>query len=503
MPLSSEIELIDIAGWQGGLNRDADPAQLEVDETPDALNVDFGLRGDVSKRSGYSSHASDTEVGQALIGFGDVGVYVTKDGDVKGLSAGSLNDLSHNIDSPSVSREYQVGTAAMNDFVYVTRARNGVTPAKWDGSAGSATSLTATDFDETSSTFPRARALLAAHNRVFAGNTVDSTGDSNPSRLWFSDPLDPETWNPNDYFDIAPDDGTEITGLALFGDQLLIFKDHSIHTLVGTNALDFAQFPVDAEVGTTAPDTIVNLGLRLAFFDPRSGVWLFDGADFFRVSNKIENYLLDGINSDLAYKSTGWVYQNRYFLSVPWGADSVPSRTFVYDPRIEAWAEYDYGYADAVRLGVTPYAVGVRDSKGVMRLENTTKDDGSNINAYIKTAWLAPASTAFHHRLRRLNLKLSALGDFDVEVNMRRDFASGYYVQKTVNTSQGGAEYGTSKYGTATYGSGFDQIIFNLGAWGKRWKAMQLEFAEDTAGSMQINGATLRVSANVGTRGST
>lgn len=47
------VDQADFKGFAQGLNREADPYLLEADESPNAVNVDFGFRGEVSRRMGY------------------------------------------------------------------------------------------------------------------------------------------------------------------------------------------------------------------------------------------------------------------------------------------------------------------------------------------------------------------------------------------------------------------------------------------------------------------
>lgn len=485
MPDRSEIEEVELVGWVGGLNREADPYQLELNETPDALNVDFGLKGDVSKRDGYVEEASHTEVIQALLTFPATTdmVGISIDGDILEVSGGVITDsLLNIINHGGTPRGYPIASAALSGFLYFTRCE-AVVPNSWDGAT--VANVTATAFDGTSGTFPRARTLTAAHNRMFAGNVIHADDTAHPSRLHFSNPLDPETWSANDWFDIAPDNGQEITSTFLFGDQIIVFKERSIFTFVGTDATEFAVFPLDEQIGTSNTDTVANLGLRLLFFDHHTGVWMFDGVDFSQVSEKINTYLLDGVNADEVYKAFAWTHRNKYYLSVPWGTDTVNSRTFVYDPRVEAWTEYDFGVSSAAPQATEVFAVGTNNETGVQELFQGITDNGANINAFVKTAWVSPATPSHQHRLRRLDVIASALGDHDITVRSRRDFSQSAHKVKTFNTLDTGA----------------DEVQVGLTGWGGRWRAIQFEISEATDGTFQVNRVIMLVSALERSRG--
>lgn len=503
MPAAEPISPIELKGWTGGLNREADPYQLQDTESPDCLNVDFGLRGSAAKRAGYSSYLNGSGRAVALFAWAGRVVSVEHDqvGNVYDLyydSGGTMTDSTLSLGAEATgARDYAIASAAMNDFIYFTRATT-TNPSRWDGTTWS--TVTGTIFDGTASRFPRARSLVAAHERIFAFNVHDGT-NALPSRMHWSNALLPETWDANDWIDFAPDDGTEITGAILFGEQIIVFKERAIFALAGTDEETFTVYPIDSSLGTYAPGTLTNVGPELYFFDHLTGVWTFDGSGFKKRDDKINTYLLDGVNTAEIHQSVGFAYRGRWFLSVPWGADTVNSRTFVYDPRIDAWTEYDFGFSDAALLDDIPIAAAVRNNIDIMQLFVGQTDDGANIEAYIKTGWLAPTTPSVKHRIRRLDLTLSALGPYNVTVDMYRDFAMDVYKSKTIDTDPGGAVYGTAVYGVDEYGLGLEQVLSRTTGWGDRWRVCQFKISEDTNGEFQINRFVMQTSSLRRTRG--
>lgn len=488
---------MELKGWTGGLNREADPYQLADEEVPDCLNVDFGLRGAVSKRKGYSPWAEhDTPIFK-LVDWGDRIVAVDTSGNVLAEDDGELVDSNQDLTAPSTVVLRSVAYAAMNDAVYITQ-RSAISPLKWDGSTWS--TLTHTTFDGTDNRFPRARCLVAAHSRFFAGN-VDDGSKVHGSRVYWSDALKPETWQALSWIDFAPDDGTEITGMIQFGEQVIVFKERSIHALSGTDEDTFTVFTIDPELGTSCPGTITNVGPQLFFFDHLTGVHVFDGSAFHRKDDKINTYLLDGVNEAHVHKAVGFAYRGRWYLSVPWGTDQENSRTFVYDPRIDAWTEYDFGFQSAALYGATPLGASPRGAPGIFKLFDGRTDDGDPISAYFKTGWLAPTTPSVKHRIRRLDLTMAALGPYGVTVRMRRDFGQDVYREKVVDTDPGGALYGTAIYGVDKYGLGSEQVLSRTTGWGDRWRVCQFEFREDTDGEFQVNRMTIQTSSLRRTRG--
>lgn len=498
MPAKSGIQAVELLGWVGGLNKEADPYQLQPDESPDALNVDFGVRGEVLKRKGYSTYATHAALLTHVFNWqGNIIMVENSAHDVFYLVGTTSTDSTLALGAETADEDYNVSAVSMNNKIWLVQ-HNG-TIVQWDGTTWS--TVSAWDGTVTTAAMPQARSLAVAHNRIWAGGVRLSGGTEQRSRVYFSEVIDPTKWITLNFFDIAPDNGQAITALAPFGDQIFVFKENSLYQIVGSNELEFDSYLVDGATGTQAPGTIANVGLSLFFFDHLRGVYQYDGQGFARVSEKINTYLLDGVNKDEIHKARGVAYRNRYYLSVPWGASTTNSRTFVYDPEIQAWTEYDLGFADMTLLDGVPLAVGVKGGNHVSSLFDTNQDLGVDINGYFKTAWLSPASPSVKHRLRRLDMTMSALGDYDVDVIMRRDFGLDTYVQKSVNTDLGAALFGTAIFGQSFFGQGADQIMFRDAGWGQRWRSMQLEIAERTDGDFQLNRMILNVSTIVRNRG--
>jgi len=58
----AQAQRVDLAGFPKGINREVDPYLLEEGEVPEAVNVDFGARGEVSRRDGYTRIDSPFEM---------------------------------------------------------------------------------------------------------------------------------------------------------------------------------------------------------------------------------------------------------------------------------------------------------------------------------------------------------------------------------------------------------------------------------------------------------
>lgn len=489
----------------GGLNRDADPAQLDVNQSPDALNVNFGPKGAVSSRLGYTRYdVACSHDARALHSFHVVGgsEYVVHacepSGHLYSAAYGvALADSTHVVGAATSEANFHVAFATLNNTLYVTSLSategHSYTGAAW-------ANLAATVFDGTADRFPIARFLTVHHDRMWAGNILNGA-TRYPSRVYFSDALVATTWPATQYIDFDPNDGSEITALQPFGAALLVFKQHAVHLLTGKTETSFTRYKVESNVGTACPEGTAVSGGVCYFFDPSTGVWTFDGASFEPIDDAIKNYLLAGMNHTNIYRAIAWMWKDRFYLSVPWGAAEYPNRTFVYETVTKSWTEYDYGVQAAciggnnVLLGGGP-----RDLHGVWTLETGHYDEsvpaparaGAAIDSYVYTPWILPEQVPFvKHRTVRVDTVWSALASVTVHVKSYRDYMTTYpTVTQTVTVSPGGMIWGTDVWGNPTlWGGTFSEILSRTTGWGgHRWRALAFKFSIDgTDEQMQLN----------------
>lgn len=99
----------------------------------------------------------------------------------------------------------------------------------------------------------------------------------NPSRLYYSDNLDPESWvgATSGSIDIDPSDGDAIVGLASFKNELFVFKGPykgSIHRVSGGSPSEFSRALFIRGITAAYQNTIFTLPNDLGFMSPRGTV---------------------------------------------------------------------------------------------------------------------------------------------------------------------------------------------------------------------------------------
>lgn len=102
-------------------------------------------------------------------------------------------------------------------------------------------------------------------------------GRSNPTRIYFSKPLMPDTFGAFDYFDVGTRAGGSITGLFSYYNVLLVFRERAIDIITGDSVNGFQITPFIDTVGTSSPSTISVIPNRGVMFLASDGVYLIGG----------------------------------------------------------------------------------------------------------------------------------------------------------------------------------------------------------------------------------
>ena len=334
-------------------------------------------------------------------------------------------------------------------------------PRKYNAQTGTWTRMNVPDLSDTDSTgvFPRARTAIVHQSRIFAAN-VHKAGDHRyPSRIYWSkvdeNGSDPESWPHNNYIAVADDDGTEITRIVPFGDQILVFKNNSIWTLVGSSEENFSLYQLDKRLGTEgsySADTSENFAF---FFDlATTSVWQYDGSEFTNIGLPIAEYIRENLNYNAVTRAVVQVHGDYVWFSYSKGDSLSPgvenNETLIYDLRVGAWSRWDFGIVPSVMRRYSDYRIISGDpvTEGdshpyfattitddgqddvVMRgdmmaaipdKDKTWTDFGSNFTFRARTNWFTPDVGGSRNRIRRLEIWSDESAD-SMTVSLYRDF---------------------------------------------------------------------------------
>ena len=325
----------------GGLNTNSGPLGLEENESPDLQNVDFDKGGSFKQRQGYTAlNTTSISAGDQIDGlYWFITAAIKKpiaicnakayrqDNDGNGDPDGTWDDITGAVTiTPAKHFDFEtfIGYALMtNDWDL---------PVKWSG-AGNLELL------DVPTGLTRAKFVTQFQNYAFLGNVVVS-GTDRPSRFYFSNLRDIDTWTATDFYEVSMLDGEEITGMKVLGDRLVVYKTSSIYivTFTGNNDIPFTITKSKSSVGCIAPYSIQEINNNHVFL-AYDGVYIFDGNNSYKLSEKI-NPTINALKKTKLENAVS-MYQkdkNRYWLGV--ASSSANDTVLTWDSFNNAWSKY-------------------------------------------------------------------------------------------------------------------------------------------------------------------
>lgn len=211
------------------------------------------------------------------------------------------------------------------------------TPLQWTGT-GNVASLAGSP--------PVTSLVCTANNFMFlSGNAT------NPSRVYWSNVGDPNTWTAANFADFRRSDGDIVTAIASLAYNLVIFKRLSTGVL-------YTQTNSSSGVATLGPLTQVNVGIgcagplcwdtlpdgRLIVLGWDAHLRIFDGTNFIDVSDQPSpasniQPTLDGLNFGLISQACVRVYPtlNQVWIACATAANTTNDSIFIYDYQMNVW----------------------------------------------------------------------------------------------------------------------------------------------------------------------
>jgi hypothetical protein len=190
-------------------------------------------------------------------------------------------------------------------------------------------------------------------NRLYISSSADKADFTNTGQDSSSHP-GATTFGGTDaaYIDIARDDGDKITGLAKYGDDLIIFKERSIYSLI----FDPAGLPI-VKLVTNAMGCVSHWSIdqvdndiiflsRLGFYVLGTEPNYFDQVRTNELSVRIKP-LVGAIAEPNLDRATGIWHDNVYFCAVPVGAVETNNRCFTYHRQYTGWEQRNDMHANA------------------------------------------------------------------------------------------------------------------------------------------------------------
>ena len=243
-----------------------------------------------------------------------------------------------------------------------------------------------------------------------------------PDRIYWSNTFDPEDWEFNftdseydggGYLDVATFDGSRIRAIVAAMDDILIFKDKSLHRLNGSYPGEFSLTQVFGTEGTLASRTIVNDG-RALYFLASEGLVRYSGMTAVSLSSMGDERLKDiwpRINKSTIETACAAMVDNIIYLAVPLDGSIINTHVIEYDtttgtynlmaiPGVDDWLVLREGQKETLLFlsGDQLY----RYNSGY------TFYDGAPINAVWTTPWITCGSLASKKQTGRIYMSIIA-----------------------------------------------------------------------------------------------
>lgn len=194
--------------------------------------------------------------------------------------------------------------------------------------------------------------LVPKYMELFNNSLALIGFSSLPSTVYLSDVGEPESIQPESFFEVRTNDGDQLTGAKAYNGELLLFKRKSFHKLLGDSPETYALVEISTEYGCLSNRAIVEFEGVIWFLDER-GIVEFNGAVPKIVSSKVED-IFDNMAIDYAFQTACAVHvksRREVWFAIPSkdtfktypGSDTaryINDTIVVYDYFSDAWTTF-------------------------------------------------------------------------------------------------------------------------------------------------------------------
>lgn len=243
-----------------------------------------------------------------------------------------------------------------------------------------------------------------------------------PDRIYWSNAFDPDDWEfdftdseheGGGYIDVATFDGSRIRAIVAAMDDVLIFKDKSLHRLNGSYPGEFSLTQVFGTEGTLAPRTIVNNGKAL-YFLASEGLVRYSGMSADSLSSLGDEKLKEiwpRINTSTIQTACAAMVDNIIYLAVPLDGSIINTHVIEYDTRTGTYNLVELEGVDdwlVLREGQQETLLFLSGDQVYRYNSGYTFYDGTAINAVWTTPYITCGSLASKKQTGRIYMAINA-----------------------------------------------------------------------------------------------
>ena len=351
MPINTgtAIRELEIGPFSGGINTYSDAAMISDDEMVDCVNFDMALDGSLKSRPPWGTlfatklvGTSNQECNQNVIG---TGVFENSRFIIYNSNhiANAYASYIYYVDGPNAGI-----TAKIGDGVHTKAHRYGgfmyLVPDLGAFSAGKGLKYNLdTGAVTLIATMPQGYASIVYKDRLWISGRKGVT-DETASRLYFSELADFSLpWPGTNFFDINPGDGDDVNDLAVYQDNILVFKDNATYVLTyDTGPAQAVLQVINTTVGSMGRYCVAAYENSI-FILQYNKVYEMSNYDFTRISVKIPFDFDKTVPSQAPYLVTGQDWKFPMWLRNVGDRLYVRfwNRVYIYHLRLRAWTRFD------------------------------------------------------------------------------------------------------------------------------------------------------------------
>lgn len=477
--------------FTGGLITNISPLQQGMNAVGSAAllqNFEPSLDGGYKKVSGYTKFIDSAVTGTGVI---QALAIVQDTGNQKVIAArNGIYYIANATDSTPAWAT--LGTAPNTTITKVRQARYNFTndpimcfvdgvnyPAYYDIADNTLTYLTASTDSEGNVVTTNINTPVegASHVCMFKSTLFFGVG----TELVFTAPYTPDDLDPaNGAGSISI--GSEITGLIVFRDQLIIFAYDKIVRLTGSTSADFALTPVTEDLGCLSADTIQEVGADVMFLGP-------DGLRTLSSTERIGDFGIDVASKNIRptvarlqdyatiFSSTVIRSKAQYRLFAYVSGERVNVARGVLGSKFIdqggqgfQWGElkgFKVYIADSQFIDEDEYRVFANEDGYVYNMDTGTSRDGENIDAIFESPYMPITDPQMRKTFYKLDMYIKPFGSLNIVAGVKYNQNRADYIQPaSFNITQTATTIGiygdnTTIYNTARYGAPRTQSYIN------------------------------------------
>ena len=229
-------------------------------------------------------------------------------------------------------------------------------------------------------TAPLARYLVEFQGRLLAFGTA-----ANPGRMFWTPVGEPWNFAPNDFIDVG-DAAEEFLAITVHGNQVWMYKERTIHRLVGDPA-DSDPELVTAAYAPAGPWAVAE-GVDVDYFATAGGVYLFNGDQVRTISDAVQPVFRDmhstgsiPLDGTGAAKMALGFSQDLLYVSYAEAGNSANTATLAWNARKNEWFQDTRAFTIFHAEGPRREMTGGLSTGAVVAIDDGSTDSGSAIFA--------------------------------------------------------------------------------------------------------------------------